>query len=327
MKFYLAPMEGLTGYIYRRAYAHCFGDIDYYFTPFIVNRKMSSKEINDILPEHNPGMNVVPQIMTNKAEDFLEVTKELEEYGYDTVNLNLGCPSGTVVAKKRGAGFLAEPEKLDAFLSEIYEKSTLRISIKTRIGMDDEEEWEELLNIYQKYPIEELIIHPRLQKDFYKNVPRMGAYAKAAERITVPLCYNGDIDSIESYEAFRKAFPKTERMMLGRGVLKNPGLVNTLRRWEESGEKKGTMKADLNPPVLTKEKLRQFHDEIYYGYRSIMSGERNTLFKMKELWSYMGQCFTNPEKYQKKIRKAERLSEYESIVGALFYEQELSNKI
>lgn len=127
---------------------------------------MSSRERNDILPEHNEGMTVIPQILTNQAEDFLSLTKELREYGYDTVNLNLGCPSGTVVAKRRGSGLLAWPNTLDAFLDEIFSSCDCRISIKTRLGTTDTDEWEDLLTVYDKYPLEELIIHPRIQKDF-----------------------------------------------------------------------------------------------------------------------------------------------------------------
>ena len=342
MKFYLAPMEGLTGHIFRRTYQKYFHNIDRYFTPFIVNKKLSSKEKNDILPENNPGMCVIPQIMSNNAEDFLQITKEIEKYGYDTVNLNLGCPSGTVVNKKRGAGFLAYPQELDDFLAKVYDESTLKISIKTRIGMNSEEEWGQLLDSYKKYPLEELIIHPRIQKDFYKHTPRMDAYQKAVEEINVPLCYNGDIYSVERYQEFRTRFPETERVMLGRGILKNPGLVDDIKRagMKENASTFGMagtywlphadclpytfgVQQENEPPKLTKETLRAFCDDICREYSLVMSGEKNTLFKMKELWSYMGQSFTEPEKYLKKIRKAERLSEYQVAVAALFREQEL----
>ena len=167
MKFYLAPMEGLTGFVFRNAYQKHFGDIDTYFTPFINNKKMNYKEIKDILPEHNKGMHVVPQILTNRAEDFLAIAKELGNYGYESVNLNLGCPSGTVVTKHRGAGFLAVPEELDHFLEEIFADCPLRISVKTRIGINDAGEWERILSIYEKYPMEELIIIRRTWMHFY----------------------------------------------------------------------------------------------------------------------------------------------------------------
>lgn len=175
MQFYMAPMEGITGYVFRNAYQKNFGGIDRYFTPFITNKKMNYKELNDIAPEHNRGMQVIPQILTNRADDFCEIARELEQYGYGIVNLNLGCPSGTVAAKKRGAGFLTEPDALDRFLEEIFTDCPLQISIKTRIGIEEDAEWKQLLTIYNRYPLEELIVHPRVLKDFYRNTPPGGS--------------------------------------------------------------------------------------------------------------------------------------------------------
>ena len=215
--------------VYRNAYHKYFPAADRYFTPFITNKKMSSRERNDILPEHNEGMTVIPQILTNQAEDFLSLTKELREYGYDTVNLNLGCPSGTVVAKRRGSGLLAWPNTLDAFLDEIFSSCDCRISIKTRLGTTDTDEWEDLLTVYDKYPLEELIIHPRIQKDFYKYTPRMECYRTAYETSRCSLCYNGDIFSPDDFQNLCREFPDTEKVMLGRGVLQNPWLIGMLR--------------------------------------------------------------------------------------------------
>ena len=299
MKFYMAPMEGLTGYVFRSAYQRHFHNIDRYFTPFINNAKMNHREVADILPEHNAGMEVIPQILTNRVEDFVAVSKALAEYGYEEVNLNLGCPSGTVVSKGRGSGFLAMPEKLDRFLDGIFSRCPLKISIKTRIGKLDAADWEELLAIYEKYPMTELIIHPRIQRDFYKNTPDMEAFAKAEEMSSHPLCYNGDVFSVEDYERVTKRFPSVERMMLGRGILMNPGLI------DEINGKEG---------VNAKE-LRAFHDEVMEGYLAVMSGERNTLFRMKELWSYLGERFPDGEKALKRLRKATGIPEYQAAVS------------
>lgn len=319
MKFYLAPMEGLTGFVFRNAYQKHFGDIDTYFTPFINNKKMNYNEIKDILPEHNKGMHVVPQILTNRAEDFLAIAKELGNYGYESVNLNLGCPSGTVVTKHRGAGFLAVPEELDHFLEEIFADCPLRISVKTRIGINDAGEWERVLSIYEKYPMEELIIHPRVQKDFYNNTPDMDAFLYAVENSRHTLCYNGDICSVDDYKAWIQKMEgkdrehgsgstaqHTEHMMLGRGILKNPGLVGEL----------------MGHAPITKDQFHAFHDDVLKGYLDVMSGERNTLFRMKELWFYFAKYFTEPEKYVKQIKKTQRVAEYRVIVDNLFREQE-----
>lgn len=311
MQFYMAPMEGLTGYVFRNAYQKNFGDVDKYFTPFIANKKMNSKEIKDILPEHNRGMYVVPQILTGHAEDFLAIAKELQQYGYETVNLNLGCPSGTVVAKHRGAGFLAVPNELDSFLEEIFENCPLKISIKTRIGIESSEEWETLQRIYEKYPMEELIIHPRVQKDFYKNTPKENIFFQTARKTKQTLCYNGDIFSKADYENFctrakEYGIPLLERMMLGRGIIKNPGLI---------GEIKGRA-------PIGKKQQKAFHDDILHGYLDGMSGERNTLFRMKELWFYMGESIPDSEKYIKQMKKTQRIAEYEAIAAMLFLNRE-----
>lgn len=312
MKLYLAPLEGITTMTFRRAYERNFGGVDRYFTPFIVNKKLGAREIEGILPENNPGKTLIPQIMSNKAEDFIQVSKEIAAYGYNVVNLNLGCPSGTVVSKKRGAGFLAYPDELDAFLSEVYDKCPMKISIKTRIGLEDENEWETLLSIYEKYPMEELIIHPRLRTDYYKAPIRMEAFAKAVEQIKVPICYNGEIHSPEDVIRMQEQFPQVERIMIGRGVLRYPYLFLQIRgRLGESST------IEMSQEEL-KNNIRTFHDELLEDYRMIMSGDRNALFKMKEIWTYLGNSFEDAEKCLKKIKKANHLTDYKIAVNELF---------
>ena len=302
VEFEMAPMEGITTYIYRSTYEKYYGGIACYYTPFLASMHLSSREKNDVLPEHNEGMRLIPQILSNRPEEFLEIAGALKDYGYTCVNLNLGCPSGTVTAKHRGAGFLAVPQELDAFLAEIFEKSPLNISIKTRIGVNDEAEWEQILKIYEKYPVAELIVHTRLQQDFYKYPARMDAFG-AAKRLCVPLCYNGDIHSPEAYRALLFAYPDMERVMLGRGLIANPELI------EELG---GTPRRD-------KDRLRGFLSDICDRYIGEMSGgDRNTLYKMKEIWVYLGDLFEDAGKYVKKIKKATRLTEYEAAMDALF---------
>lgn len=319
MKFYLAPMEGITTYIYRNAYNHYFGGIDKYFTPFIASKKMNRRELNEILPEHNAHISVVPQILTNRSEEFLQIARKIAEYGYSIVNLNLGCPSGTVTARKRGSGFLGVPDELERFLDEIFEKSPLKISIKTRIGVASVEEWETILDLYQKYPIEELIIHPRLQKEFYKFTPHKEAFAAAVAALPdISLCYNGDITSPQSYKALLDAVPQTDHVMIGRGILRNPALIAQLREHECSKLCSENAQSALD----TKETLKAFHDEIFEGYAAQMSGETPTLFKMKDLWTYLIESFEASDKHLKKIRKASNYSEYKIAVNNLFRECE-----
>ena len=309
MRLYLAPLEGITGWIYRSAVYECFGGFDKYFVPFIRPNQMghfSAREKKDILPAHNAGMRTVPQILTNQAEDFLRTAAKLKEYGYEEVNLNLGCPSKTVVTKRRGAGFLAEPERLEAFLDEIFGKCPIRISVKTRLGMEEPGEFTRLLKIYNKYPMEELIIHPRVQKDFYKNTPRLEMFETALEESRNPLCYNGDINSVSDADRLQERFPQTDAIMMGRGVLADPSLARQI---------KGGRRAD-------KEELRRFHDLLYSGYCEEMSGDRTILYKMKELWFYLADIFADSKKYAKKIKKAEKCAVYEKIVEEMFRECE-----
>lgn len=309
MNLYFAPLEGIGGYIYRNAQADYFEKADKYYSPFLApnqNRSISPKEYKDIAPEHNEDIMLVPQIMANNAEIFLKAAQELEQLGYKEINLNLGCPSRTVVTKYRGAGFLAKPDALEQFLEEVYSKLNIRLSLKTRLGMEDEEEFEHLLDIYNKFPVSELIIHPRVQTDYYKNTPRMESFLNALEKSKNPVVYNGDIFNKEKYQQVMKQMDVSS-VMLGRGVLANPALF---------GEIRGTEK-------LSKERLWEFHERLLADYTQEMSGERNVLFKMKELWFYLAWSFTNTEKYEKKIRKAQHLSDYRLVVKQLFFEQEL----
>lgn len=307
MRLEMAPLEGLTTYIFRNAYAKYFGHIDKYYTPFLSlhkEKEFNHKERQEILPENNEGLFVVPQVLTNSSEDFQRAAHTLKGLGYEEVNMNLGCPSGTVVPKKKGAGLLADTEQLEHFLEECFEKTPLKISIKTRLGMEEEEEWERILDVYQKFPLEELIIHARVREDYYKKPVRLEAFGKALAKSPYSVCYNGDIFTVEDYERLTERFPQLEAVMLGRGLLRNPGLAGTIKN------DRGT--DDLNNQAEHFEKLRAFHDELYIGYQKIMSGDRNVLFKMKEFWSYLLYNYPNMEKRLKSLHKVKNCAEYES---------------
>lgn len=310
MKYYLAPMEGNTGYIYRNSYEKFFNNIDKYFTPFIIankSRSLKTKELRDVLPENNKGMNIVPQILTNDSEDFIITSRKLQQLGYNEVNLNLGCPAGTVVSKNKGSGFLAKREELDRFLDEIFKIDDMKISIKTRIGKDSPEEFYELIKIYNKYPLEELIIHPRTQKDFYGNKPNLEVFKDALSLSSNSVCYNGDIFTVDNHNELIKAFPELKTAMLGRGILANPWLM-------------GLIKNNAN---IDKKVLKDFHNEILNKYIELFNEDKNAIFKMKELWGYMIYMFSDNKKYAKKIKKAQKLSDYNIAVLSLLAEQEI----
>lgn len=310
MNFYFAPMEGLTGYIYRNAHKAFFNNIDKYFSPFIFpnqSDRFTTRELKDILPENNEGIVLIPQLLTNNAKDFIHTSKKIKQMGYNEINLNLGCPSGTVVSKNRGSGFLSKKEELDIFLEEIFSEAVTKISIKTRIGKDQPEEFYGLIEIYNKYPMEELIIHPRIQKDFYKNKPNLKVFSDALNLSKNPVCYNGDIVTVEDYKKFINEFQSVKTVMIGRGLLANPGLVSDIE----------------NNIRLDKKLLKEFHDKVYEDYKSVLYGDRNVLFKMKELWFYIIPMFTNNTKYAKKIKKSEKLYDYDEAVSSLFREQDI----
>jgi len=311
MNYYFAPLEGITGYVYRNAHKTFFSNVDKYFSPFIVATQtdsFKSRELNDILPENNQGIVLVPQLLTNNANDFICSSKVIKQMGYNEINLNLGCPSGTVVSKNRGSGFLSKRDELDAFLNDIFSQAITKISVKTRIGKDAPDEFYELIEIFNKYPIEELIIHPRIQKDYYKNKPNLEIFKDALVMSKNPVCYNGDIFSVWHYTEFLKSFPFVETIMIGRGLITNPVLISSID--------KGTK--------LDKDLLKAFHDRIYEDYKHILFGDKNVLFKMKELWSYMILLFSDNTKYAKRIKKSESLSDYDAAVSSLFRDQDIS---
>lgn len=299
MNFYFAPLEGISGFVVRNAFAHHFPYIDRYFTPFIpAAKRLNKKILRDLDTANNQGITLVPQLIGNQADEIVEMAEKMEELGFSMVNINLGCPSGTVVSKKRGAGLLAYPQELDQFLAEVMDRSPLAVSVKTRIGMELEEEWETLCGIFAKYPFEELIIHPRVRADFYKNSPRLSAFARAVEQIQAPLCYNGDIATVEDYQRITELFPTVDSIMIGRGLLANPGLVGEI----------------LGKPKASKTQIRAWHDEILEGCLALFPGERDVVFHMKEIWFYLIRSFPEKEKYLKQIKKCQSLTEYRIIV-------------
>ena len=305
MKIYFAPLEGITGYVYRNAFHSTFTDADKYFMPFVAPHpggSFSMIERNDICPEHNKGMYAVPQVMTKNAADFLELAEELKEWGYTEININAGCPSGTVVAKNRGAGLLSNPEGLDRLLDGIFSKADVKVSVKTRLGMEDPKEFYNLLKIYNSYPIHELIIHPRVRSDYYRNRPNWDMYEYALENSKNPVVYNGDISSMEGLNAFKERFPTEDVVMIGRGFLGNPGLIE---------EMKGNGK-------INTAKLKEFHDRLFHGYEIDMEGSPFVLFKMKEIWSHMGKYLKGVDPYLYKIRRTKEFEEYRILVGELF---------
>ena len=301
MNYSLAPLEGLTGYVYRQAHRRFYPGLSRYYTPFLSpvrDRALTTRDRNEVLPEHNAGVPLTPQILTRSHSDLLWGARLLREMGYDEVNLNLGCPSPTVAAKGKGAGFLREPDAIGALLDSFFSAGTgMSLSVKTRLGVENPEDFECLLEVYNRFPLSELIVHPRVQTDLYRRPTRPEYALRALLESRAPVCYNGDLFSREAINALPARFPGLERAMVGRGLLACPSLA--------SGE----------PDAA---RLRAFHDALLEGYRQQLSGDQNVLFRLKELWFYLRYSFVSPEKYFKRIKKSASLGDYLAAVDELF---------
>lgn len=304
MIFYAAPLEGITGFSWRNCHAEHFGGATRYFTPFISptqSTTLRTREMRDLLPENNKT-NIVPQLLTHNAEDFLNCCDVLQDMGYKEVNLNLGCPSGTVTAKRKGSGLLLYPEELERLLDGIFEGARIKVSVKTRAGFKSHDEFVHLLEIYNRYPLSELIVHARVREEFYNGTPNLEAFAHALEYSKAPLCCNGDIFTKADYDAFIEKFPTAQRIMLGRGLVANPALARLL------GGGAGIDAASM----------KSFHDELLAEYDSFGYGDKNVLFKMKELWAYLSRMFPESKKQVKLIMKSQSIADYRGAVNALF---------
>lgn len=326
-------MEGITNYLFRSAYQRHFSGIDTYYTPFVTGTHLSKKEQRDICKENNAGMDVVVQVLSNQTDDFLSVAHIVsEEFGYDHINLNLGCPSATVSSRKRGAGFLSVPDRLEQFLDEIFARSPITISVKTRIGMHDASNWENILALYEKYPMTELIIHPRIRDAFYGGLPDLDAFELAYRTSSHPLCYNGNLFHLEDFERIAALFPKLPAIMIGRGLLINPFLAEEIKGaggdaagasgGADGGDAFGSLAGSAPANAMIPERLarlRDFEEDLRESLQTkTTGGPHKVLEKMKEVWGFYCYNFENPEKLLKKIRKTQTLEAYQSVIREVF---------
>ena len=308
MRYYFAPLEGITDDVFRSLHHRYFPGVDRYYTPFLSpttdGPAITKKDLRQVLPENNSGFELVPQLLTNQPGPFLQAAEKLQELGYQEVNLNLGCPSGTVTAKEKGSGFLAHPDKLRAFLDEVFEKTPITISIKTRLGMDDPEEFGPLLELYRQYPIGELTVHPRVRADLYRRPVRMEYFEQALAECPFPVALSGGVGVAGDAKRMEQSYPAMSGMMLGRGLVANPALVQQIK--------------GIGGPTV--DAIENFHGELFDATAARVGSPRNTMFRMKEVWSYLILLFDGREKYQKLLRKTTSLTEYQAITTRIFRE-------
>ena len=302
MQLYFAPLEGITDNVYRRLHHKYFPGVDRYYMPFFsptMHRCLTRKEDRELPLASSESFVAIPQIMTKVPEDFLWAAKQCADRGYQEVNLNAGCPSGTVVSKGKGSGMLADPDGLDRFLERVFTESPIPVSIKTRLGLKEPEEFLRLLEIFDQYPIRELIIHPRVRTDFYKSPVQLDWFAYALEHSRIPLCYNGDINSLQDLNDMQSKFPTVQSFMIGRGLVGDPGM--------------------LTPGGTDVRTLEKFHDHLLEEYSVCFGSTRNAMFRMKENWHYLSLHFDGGEKLFRSLRKTTDITEYRQITTEIFH--------
>lgn len=305
MEISFAPMEGVTGYIYRQVHRELFPGADFYRAPFIApdsTGRFKAGSLRDLLPENNRDRLPLPQILANNPAAFLAVAQELWAMGYTAVDLNAGCPSGTVVAKHKGAGMLSDLASLDTFLDTVFSECKLKVSVKTRLGLNSADEFPAILDIYRKYPITQLCVHARTRSGMYKSPVEPEAFGKALDIFGERASYNGNIVSPEAYAALTDRFPSLSSIIVGRGAVADPALIRVLRGGR----------------ALSLEELREFHDRLLAETLASGLPEVFTVARMKELWYYMIRKFPGGDKQLKAVCKAKRLDDYTAAVRTLF---------
>lgn len=311
MMIYLAPIQGITDRIYRNLYPVYFKGVDAAIAPFISSvRKINpdKRMLKDVFPVQYTGLPTIPQIMSSNPDDFIRLANHLYDIGYGTVNWNLGCPFRMVVKKGRGSGMLCYPDRIDAFLEKAMPAMKPALSIKLRLGTKHPDDILRLIPIFNRFELEELIIHPRTGEQMYDGAVDLDTFGQCLHLAKHRVVYNGDIDSAGKLEMLAGRFGSINRWMIGRGILENPFLPEEIKYHTEK-------------PYAEKIRiLRAFHDQLFAEYAARLSGPSHLLNKMKEIWAYMGGFLENGNKIQKKIRKMHSTENYTDVVSRIFDE-------
>jgi tRNA-dihydrouridine synthase len=305
----LAPLQGFTDFVYRKAYHEIFQGIDAFFIPYISlkNNQILRKYEKEILPENNPQIRIIPQVLMHSADEMLFLSEILKNKGYSEINLNLGCPYPMVTNREMGAGLLPHPEKLEAILTSFFSNSSLLLSVKMRAGLNSANEIEQIIPVLNQFPLTEVILHPRIAKQLYEGEINNSVFQFAQQNLKHKLVYNGDIFSAEDFKNKQQLFPQTTRWMLGRGILMNPFLPAEIKNMEITAKER-------------LEKLKEFHNLIFKLYVETMDNEGNVINKMKQFWIYFGFNFLNQKKCLKLIKKSNGFLKYQTATNLIFRE-------
>jgi tRNA-dihydrouridine synthase len=297
-------MRGFTDAVYRRTYAEFFSGVDLAVAPFICSVKgerIKPSHLKDVLPCNNDGRPLVPQVLSKSAEEFIAMARALYDLGYATINWNLGCPYPMVAKKGRGSGLLPYPERIEAFLEEVLGAIPGRLSIKTRLGRQRGDEIMELLPIFNRFPLAEIILHPRTGVQMYNGGVDVEGFSACLALSVNPLVYNGDIVCLDSYRRIRQRLPQVSAWMIGRGVLANPFLP-------------AMIKADSASLANPLETFRRFHDILLSRYGDKLCGPAHLLQRMKGLWLYLCRPLSGGQQLLKRIRRSKTLEDYLTVV-------------
>jgi tRNA-dihydrouridine synthase B len=312
-----SPLQGFTDFRFRNAFQRFFGGIDQYIAPYIrVNGKLEIKPGNerDILPANNSSLNLIPQIITKDADEFLFVARHVQKLGYTELNWNLGCPYPMVAKRGMGSGLLSMPEKIDEILTRVYAETDIQVSVKMRLGYDSSREIFQVLPVLERYHLANIIIHPRIGKQLYKGEVDLKTFEECLGQTSHKIFYNGDITSVRSFREMKERFPTINNWMIGRGLLADPFLP-------------AMIKAD-NPvyPENRYEVLNSFHDALFSSYEEALSGQKHLLMKMYPFWEFFIQSFPLSPKSLKKIKKAQSLSVYKEVVKQIIYNETVNSR-
>jgi len=302
----LAPLQGFTDVTFRNVFSDHFSGVDEAVAPFISTMgqmRLKPSRIKDVDPENNKLV-VIPQILGNVAEDFIFLADHLYEMGHKRINWNLGCPHSKIAKKERGSGLLMYPDKIDVFLDRVLSKISNTLSIKLRLGRKSKDEIFTLLPVLDKYPLDEIIVHPRTGIQMYEGTSDHDAFEKIRLYSRHKLVYNGDITDLKSFHIVQENFPGICRFMLGRGLLSNPFLAEDIKN----------IFSDKN----RNSRLKLFHDDLFKNYQTIFKGPAHLTGRMKGFWTYLGPSFKNSKKHLKKIFKADSKARYQDMVEVFF---------
>jgi len=309
---YMAPMRGYTNALYRNTFAKHFNGFDAAISPFIPtvsSDQIRTSHIRDLLPENNRAMPLIPQVMSNDPDGFIRMARKCHDMGYDTVNWNLGCPFPMVAKKKRGSGLLPHPNRIDAFLDRVIPKIPNRLSIKTRIGRKTKAEISDLIPVFNRYPLSEIIIHPRTGIQMYNGNIDLDTFTQCLDLLEAPVVYNGDIFDVDTFRALNKRYPTVSRWVIGRGALIDPFLPSRIK----SGEVNTVCRIEV---------FRHFHNDLFAAHRDIMSGPGHVMDRMKGYWQYFARFFQDSKLVFKQIKKLKSLDRYQDVVDQLFNQEE-----